>query len=530
MTLPRVRPGVFAATIFLALAVGCRTAPPPPNEVRVVLYSEPSSLSLIGNTDNNSAQLASLISDGLVAYDARGAYAPMIARSWELSPDGLTLTFRLRDDALWHDGTPVTSRDVAFTWRKVRDPATQARSWVSLFADVTALETPDDRTVIARYKRPYADALDAWRMPLVPEHIAGRDTDFLNGSFAQQPIGCGPYRFLSREPGQNLVLAAFDRYWQGRPAIDKLVVKIVGSERTAFEALLLGDVDLMSVTPDLWREASDSPRATRLKRLLYFRLSLWKVDWNQDGSNPFFEDTRVRRALVSSLDRARFAESVAAGLARPLSTSYPPESPWYDARAVPIPYDPVEAARLLDEAGWRLPPGGTVREKDGRPLRFKMLLPAGGQEIADRIAAWMQDSVARVGASMDIEKVEWRAFQERRRGHHFEAAMASTIVDPTPDQFDLYHSSARDGGYNYGGFQDAEVDRLLEQGRATLDPAARRAIYDRLQERLAAVEPISVLFQFAQPVLHDARLQGVAASPVGLFSYQPGPRAWRWEN
>ena len=521
----------LVAAIVLALAVACgSTAPPPPNQVRVVLYAEPSSLSLIGNTDNNSAQLASLISDGLVAYDAKGDYAPMIAKSWEMSADGLALTFHLRDDATWHDGQPVTSRDVAFSWQKVRDPATQARSWVSLFADVSAVETPDAHTAVIRYARPYADALDAWRMPLIPEHIASRETDFLNGAFARGPVGCGPYRFVSREAGQNIVLGAYDRYWQGRPAVDQVIVKIVGSDRTAFEALLLGDVDLMSVTPDLWREAADSPRASRLKKLLYFRLSLWKVDWNQDGTNPYFEDPRVRRALVACLDRARFAESVAAGLARPISTTYPPESPWHDARVVPIPFDPAEAARLLDAAGWRLPPGKTVREKDGRPLRFTMLVPAGGQEIADRIAAWMQDSVARIGATMQIEKVEWRAFQERRRGHRFEAAMASTIVDPTPDQYDLYHSSAREGGYNYGGFHDVEVDRLLEEGRATLDPAARRVIYDRLQERLAATEPMSVLFQFAQPVLHDARLEGVAASPVGLFSYQPGPRAWRWAN
>lgn len=495
-----------------------------------MLYSEPSSLSLIGNTDNNSAQLASVISDGLVAYDSRGGYVPMIARDWAISADGTTLTFHLRPGALWHDGVPVTSRDVAFTWNTVRDPASQARSWISLFADVVAVETPDERTVVVRYKRPYADALDAWRVPLIPEHVAGKDEDFLSGSFSKHPVGCGPFRFVSREPGQNVILAAFDRYWQGRPAIDRFIVRIVGSERTGFEALLLGDVDLMAVTPDLWREAESSPRAGRLARFTYFRLSIWKVDWNQDGTNPFFADPRVRRALVAALDRSRFADTVAAGLARPLGTSYPPESPWYDQRTRPIPFDPAEAARLLDEAGWHVPSGGVVRVKNGVPLRFTVLLPAGAQEISDRIAAWMQDSLARVGAAMEIEKLEWRAFQDRRRSHRFQAAMASTIVDPTPDQFDLYHSSARDGGYNYGGFHDAEVDRILEEGRATIDPAARRLLYDRLQARLVELEPVSVLFQFAQPVLHDARLHGVAASPVGLFSFQPGPRAWRWSD
>lgn len=511
------------------LASACSGRPPADHgAVRLAMYADPTSLSLIGNADHNSAQIASLISDGLVAYDAKGRYVPMVARSWEESPDGRTLTFHLRNGVLWHDGTPVTAHDVAYTIRLVRDPAVQSRSWASLFADVASIDTPDDRTVVVHYARPYADALDAWRVPLIPEHVAAKDADFLHGSFAAHPVGCGPFRFVSYEPGQRVVLRAFDRYWQGRPSIDRLVVRILGSERTGYEALLLGDLDLMAVTPDLWRESLASSRGARLARFIYYRMSMWKVDWNQDGSNPFFGDARVRRAMVFALDRKRFAATVVAGLARPAAGSYLPESPWTDRDIAPIPYDPAEAGRLLDAAGWRLPPGGTVREKNGRPLAFTMIYPAGSQEISDRIAAWMQSSVGAVGASMSLEKLEWKTFQDHRRKHAFEAAMAGISVDVTPDQYDLYHSSARDGGFNYGGFADPEVDRLLEQGRATIDPAARHEIYDRLQVRLAELQPISVLFQFAQPVLHDPDLEGIVASPDGLLAFDPGPRAWHW--
>jgi peptide/nickel transport system substrate-binding protein len=521
-----VAPLLLAA---VALAPSCGTAAPPhPNEARVAVYADPSSLSLIGNVDNNSAQIASLISDGLVAYDARGRYVPMVARSWDESPDGLTITFHLRHGVLWHDGTPVTSHDAAFTVRMVRDPATKSQSWASLFADVTDVATPDDETVVVHYARPYADALDAWRVPLVPEHVVERDADFLSGAFARHPVGCGPFRFASYQRGQKLELRAFDRYWQGKPPLDRIVVRIVSNDRTGYQALVRGDLDEMAVTPDLWRESLVSRSASRLARFVYYRLAVWKIDWNQDGSNPYFVDARVRRALVEALDRKRFAATVVSGLARPAAGSYLPESDWTDPAIAPIPYDPEEAARLLDQAGWRIPPGGGVREKDGRPLRFAMLLPAGSQEIADRIAAWVQESEAKIGVAMEIEKLEWHAFQERRKKHVFEAAMAATILDPTPDQYDLYHSKARDGGFNYGGFSDPEVDRLLEQGRSTTDPAARRAIYLRLQERLHAEEPISVLFQFAQPVLHDPDLLGIVASPVGLYAFDPGPRAWHW--
>src|SRR5262245_44348043 len=152
-----------AALVFAASCAG--PVPSKDNDVRVAIYSNPASLSLIGNTDTSSTQIASLISDGLVAYDAQGNYVPMVARSWELSPDAKTLTFHLREGVLWQDGQPVSSKDVAFTVNKVRDPATQARSWVSLFANVASVDTPDDRTVVVHFTDVYADVLEPWRVP-----------------------------------------------------------------------------------------------------------------------------------------------------------------------------------------------------------------------------------------------------------------------------------------------------------------------------------------------------------------------------
>lgn len=494
----------------------------------MAIYTEPASLSLIGNPDQNSQVLASLISDGLIGCDAHGAYVPLMASSWEIVPDGLAIVFHLREGARWHDGAPVTSRDVAFTVRKIQDPATQARGWASAFTDVVAVETPDDATVVARYSHPYADALNAWRAPLVPEHVAGKDADFLGGAFAQSPIGCGPYRFVRRSRGQSIELAAFDGYWGGKPPIDRMVWRILSNDRTGYEALLLGELDLLGVTPDLWRVSLTSTRAARLARFVYYRLSGWKIDWNMDGSNPFFADARVRRALVMALDRKRFAATVAGGLARAAVSSYPPESPWSNPALVPLPFDPAAASRDLEDAGWTLPPGAAVRVKSGVPFAFTMTIGAGSQEITDRIAAWAQQSFAEVGVAMNIERVDAKALAERRKTHAFQAVMASNSFDPIADQIELYHSSARDGGLNYGGFSDPDVDRLLENGRTTVDPVARRAIYDELQERLQALQPISYIFQFAQPVLLDPDLLGVERSPFGLFQFVPGPRAWHW--
>ena len=519
------------ATVSALLVAACSGRPARhDNDVHLGMTSDPASLSLVGRTDVNSAQIASLVSDGLVAYDARMRYVPMVARSWELAQDGKSVTFHLRDGVFWHDGSRLTSRDVAFTAAKIRDPKTQAQSWVTAFDSIAAVETPDDRTVIVRYAHPYADALEPWRVPLLPEHAASNDPNFLSSAFAQHPVGCGPFRFVSHDPGQSVVLEAFEGYWGGRPNVDRLVFKIVKAERTAYEALLMGDLDVLGVTPDLWRDALTSAAAARLARLVYYRLNGWKVDWNQDGSNPFFQDVRVRRALLLALDRKRFAATAARGLARPGVSSYPPECPWTEPSIAALPFDPRESQRLLDEAGWRIPAGRRVREKDGMPFSFTMLLNSGPQEIADRIAAWMQQSLAEVGVDMKIEKLEWEAFRERRKSHRFEAAMGSVSFDATPDRFDLYHGSAPAGEYNYGSFADHEVDLLLEEGLRVVDPVARRAIYDRLQRRLDDLQPISFLFQLATPVLHDAELEGIQTSPVGIYQFAPGPRAWHWSN
>lgn len=521
------------AALLLALfgGTGCSPRPDDPvhaNVVRAVIPTDPQSLTLIGGTDRYSQVVGRLVSDGLVAYDPDLVVRPRLARSWETSEDGKEVTFRLRDGVRWQDGAPLTARDVVFTVERIRDPRSLARSWAPAFEDLERVEAPDDLTVRATYREPFADVLDAWRFPVLPRHLVGADADLSTDPFAKHPIGCGPFRFVRFIPGREIVLEANPDYWDGRPGVDGLVLRVIGNDRTAFEALLRGDVDILGVPPDLYREALGSTRAANLGTFSYYRLMVWYASWNLDGSNPFFVDPRVRRAMVLALDRERFVSRVLGGLARPAVGTYLPELPWSDPAAVPIPFDPAEAGRLLEAAGWIDRDADGVRDRDGRPFAFTLIYPAGMLEVTDRMAAWMQQSWASVGVRASLERVEAKAFYQRRREHRFEAQMASWSFTPVADQFEIYHSSARDGGLNYGGFADPEVDRLIEAGRRTLDPAARLRIYRDLQRRLRELEPVSCLFQFAQSYLYDLRLRGVTRSAVGLWDIDPGPRGWRW--
>lgn len=523
-------PTVLAAALIL-LTPGCggesTPAPSAPRAVRALLSLDPPSMSLIGKADRNSEIVAAQVLDSLVQYDTQLELVPRVAESWEYSDDRRTLTFRLRPGVRWHDGREVTAHDVVFTVEQVRDPAVENRTYPPLFDHLESVTALDDRTVQARYAKPTVEMLEGWRVPLLPRHLAERGADLLTGEYASHPVGCGPFRFLRYRPGEEIVLEANDDYWDGRPRIDRLVFRIYPDQRTGYQALLAGDLDILVVTPDLWHEAQESG-AEGLASLFYYRLNVWQIGWNQDGSNPYFADPRVRRAMLLAADRERFIANVLHGLARPAATSYHPDLIWTDAEVEPLPHDPEAARRLLDEAGWVDRDGDGVRERDGRPFAFTLMIFTSTQGINDHMAAWLQQSWAEIGVRAEIEKLDWRHFRERRAQHRFEAAMAGLGFTPSPDQYELYHSSARDGGFNTMGLADPEVDRLVEQGRTTWDDAGRKEVFSRLQHRLHELQPMACLLHFATPVLHDRRLLGIEPSPLDHWRTSRGPRVWHW--
>jgi peptide/nickel transport system substrate-binding protein len=527
--------GLLSAIAGSVTATGCRPDRAPESgrtagTVRVYLSADPASMSLLGKTDANAAEVAAQISDSLVQFDPELRLQPRVAESWSYSDDRKTLTFRLREGVRWHDGRDVTADDVVFTIEKLLEPQLENRVWAPQFSELESIEAPDARTVVARFSRAIPGSLEAWRVPLIPRHVAGDDENFVDGEFAAHPVGCGPFRFVSYERGNEIVLAANPDYWDGPPRMERLVYRIFPDQRTAYQSMIKGDLDLMTLTPNLWREARSSERAAHLEPLLFYRYRLWFQAWRQDGSNPFFSDARVRRALVLALDRERFIESVLDGLARVGINSYTPDPEYADPSIEPVPFDPRQARQLLDEAGWIDRDGDGLRDRDGVPFRFELLIPATAQNLPDQLAAWQQQSWAEIGVATKITKLEWQAFRERRNAGNFQSASFTLNLTPDPDQFDLYHSSAVDGGYNFGALDDPEIDRLLELGRETFDVAERRRIYSKLQRRLAETEPVTVLFHFATPMMHTRGLQGIVTSPVGYALTTEGPRRWSWSD
>ncbi len=521
----------FLALLAVLLA-GCRPAAAPdvggadtPARGGRFVYPlpiEPATLDLVSGTDQASVLVQKLVADGLVDHDADLRPVPRLAESWEFSPDGRVLTFSLRRGVRFHDGEALTSDDVRHTYDRIVDPASRAIGRLDAFLPVERIETPDPHTVRVIYREPYAPALRAWETPIAPRPgNAGRADG--PESPGRAPIGTGPFRFVAWEAGRRIVLAANDDYFGGRPHLDEFVFQVIPSQETALQALLAGEVDYASLTPVQWQAHGGRAGFDRRFRTLRFvPLFLYYIAWRGDGSNPFFADPRVRRAVSLALDRRGYVESVLRGLGEVARSPFHPAVLPAREEADGAPFDPERAARLLDDAGWRIDPSTGLRAREGVPFRFRLLIYGSGQDHV-QFSQVAQESLRRLGIEMTIQRLDWPTLWSRLKSGDFEAALSGTVFTPDPDSlFGMLHSSQIEGGQNYAAYRDRDVDGWLEEGRRTLDSDGRESIYRRIERRVNERQPYTFLFYPTVVAAVSRRVGGVTPSPLGILNQFPG--------
>ncbi len=518
-----------ATATLLLLALGCGPPAVGPTAGTRFVYPmriEPPSLNLLSD-DAHAILVTRLVGDSLIDHDAGLNVVPRLARSWEFSDDGRILTFRLRSGVRFHDGEPFTSADVALTYERLVDPATRVVGRMDAFLSVERVETPDPLTVRVIYREPYAPALRAWSVPILPGHLY-RDRDFVTSPHNRAPIGTGPYRFLSWEPGQRVVLRANADYWGGRPDVERIVFQVIPSQETSLQALLAGELDYSRLTPAQWEAYRDDPKfIERFQTIRYTPLFHYYIAWRGDGSNRFFGDPRVRRALSLALDRAGYVRSVLRGMGEVAASPFHPGVPGAGPPLPPIPYDASAAAALLDEAGWGLDPANGMRSRHGVPFRFDLLVYSGGSDHV-QYSQVAQENLRRLGIEMSIQRLDWQALLGRLRSGDFQAALSGVMPGLDPDSvYGMLHSTQVDGGQNYAALRDPQIDRWLDQGRRSLDPATRTEIYRRINRRVRELEPYSFLFFPVVEAALSRRIEGALPSPRGILRQYPGAAAFR---
>jgi peptide/nickel transport system substrate-binding protein len=442
----------------------------------------------------------------LIQYNEDFEPEPWLAESWDLAEDHVVM--RLRTDVTWHDGQPVTAEDVVFTFDLAKAPESASlleSAYLTMVRSATAL---DANTVRFDFDAPHSQPMDGfWWAPL-PRHLLEgvAPAQLAQHGFNRNPVGSGPFRFVSWDAGQQVTLEANDRFPQalgGRPMLDRIVFRIVPESTTRLTELLTGAVDLnYTVLPD---EAQQVDRQRNVRLNHYPSREFLYVGWNNEREP--FQDPRVRRALAHAIDRDALIEALMFGYAEPASAPILPFSP-LDPGLDPVPYDPEAARRLLAEAGYTAGADGTLRGPAG-PLRFTMMVSE--NRLRQDLATVIQSQLRQVGVDLQLRVMEFQTLLAQHRARDYQSvlsgwSMDNFRVDPTP----LFscEEARREQSPNRAGYCNPEVDRLMLAGLQETDAGRARGIWQDFGRILQQDQPITFLFWVEDMAGVAPRLQG----------------------
>ncbi|MDA8163190.1 MAG: peptide-binding protein [Desulfobacteraceae bacterium] len=503
---------LFAVQCRLAAAADC---PSYGDTIVVGSIGDASTLIPMLASDATSHEIAGLIYDGLVKYDKNLNLVGDLAKSWDVSPDGLTITFHLKKGVKWQDGVEFTAQDVLFGFKVITDPKTPT-AYAGDFMEVKTIEAPDPYTIEVTYKRPFAPALSSWGdIVVLPKHLL-EGKDITKSPLARNPVGLGPYKLKEWKTQEKIVLEANPDYFEGRACLDRYLMRIIPDPATMFLELKSGGLDWMDLSPIQYeRQTNTKFFKKNFKKYKYLSFSYTYLGFNLRF--PLFKDKRVRQAIAYAIDKDEIIRGALLGYGVPATGPYKPDAWFYDPDVRRYPYNPQKARALLAEAGWRYVNKDGVLEKDGRPFSFTIITNQ-GNDVRERTAQIIQYRLKKIGIDVKIRPIEWTAlindFIDKRR---FEAVILGWTTGLDPDIYDIFHSSKTGPKeLNFIDYKNPELDKLLVEGRETFDKKKRKKIYDRVQEILAEDQPYVFLYvPMALPVI-NRRFHGIEPAPSGI--------------
>ena len=442
----------------------------------------------------------------LARYDSVLAPVPYFARRWDWSDDRTVLRFSLHPGLEWHDGTPTTARDVAFTLDAARDPATGYPRYADL-ADVVAVSADDDTTLTLTFARPQPRfPLVLCELPIVPAHRLGNVArrDMRRAPFSTAPVGNGPFRFVDRIAGQRWRFVRNERFpdaMGGPPALRRLVVAVVDEPTTKFAGLVAGDLDVAGIAPTMAPLVREDPTLAVVDYPVLFTTALV-----YNVARPPISELLVRRALARSIDRERIIAIAIAGYGTPALGPVPRGHPMTEEGDAG--FDPAVADSLFDAAGWRRGTDGW-RQRGGLPLRLTLLTVGSGDNAVEQL---LQADLAARGVRLEIRQRELGAFLAEARSSDRQYDLLYTGI---PGDISLsylaamFDSRLSGGALDYAGYHAPALDSLFDRARASRSDAEARGAWTAVQQHLDSAAP-------AAWVYHARGVQGVARRLRGV--------------
>lgn len=489
-------------TIGLAFLLTSCSSKPSPDTLVMIIESSPANLDPRVGTDAQSERIDKLIFDSLVRRDEHFNLRPWLAESWDI-PDPLTYVFHLRRDVRFHDGRPLTSRDVKWTFDSVMSGKLRTPK-ASTYKFVDRIDTPDNYTVVFHLKEPYSTLL--WN---VSDGAIGIVPFGAAEDFNRNPVGTGPFRFVSQAQDKEVIIERNDHYWGTHSRVPRVRFLVVPDTTTRALELRKGSADIAinALTADmieaLKHDSTIAIQTTPGTIYAYLAINL---------RDPILKDRRVRQALAYAIDRRPILHYLWRDLAQPASSVLPAQHWAYDPHVRTYPHDPQRARELLDEAGYPLRNG----------TRFHLTMKTSTEESTRLLAAILQQQLAEVGIALDIRTFEFATFYADVQKGAFQMYSLRWIGgNEDPDIFEhIFHStSVPPKRANRSYYANSRIDELIEAGRRELDQGKRKQIYSEIQQILAEDLPYINLWYLDNVLVHSRRVTNVAASHSGNYDF-----------
>ncbi|MBU0549574.1 MAG: peptide-binding protein [Candidatus Omnitrophica bacterium] len=465
-------------------------------------------------SDSGSGEIVSMLFNGLVKYDKDLSLTGDLAETWEVQDDCRVIIFHLRHNVRWHDGEPFTAADVEFTYNKLIDPGVRT-PYSGDFERVKSFKVIDDYTIKVTYKEPFAPGISSWGMPIMPRHLLENE-DLNNTEFNLHPVGTGPYKFKSWRRQEKIELIANPDYFEHKPYIERYIFRVIPDQATLFLELQAQGLDYTWLSPLQYQRQTNSDFFKKhFRKFSVTGRSYIYLGYNLNNSK--FKDKRVRRALNYAVDKNEIIDIALLGIGQVCTGPFLPESWAFNSEVKAVPFDPRAARELLAAAGWVDTNQDGWLDKNGEDFEFTIITNLGNEERR-KTAEIIQRRLAGIGIRVEIRILEWTVFlSEFIDKRNFDVILLGWGLGLDPDNYDIWHSSkTREGEFNFIGYSNEEVDRLLEKARRTCQQAEREVYYKRIHEIIYEEQPYMFLYISNSLAIVHSRFRNVSLEPVGI--------------
>lgn len=503
-----------------------KPAPPSPPAVRsggiyrAPLMNNPSTLDPARVRDHYGEAVVHQLFDGLVQFGPQLLVMPALAESWQVEDKGTVYRFLLRSNARFHNGRPVTAEDVVFSLSRLLrvDPPPAilphllkiegARAYrENTRSTVAGLEAENERVVKVRLTEPHVPFLTALGMcyaAVVPKEAV----QAMGDAFPRNPVGSGPFRFLSWDADRSIELERYPEYFAGKAFLDgvRYVIYPGGQMDAVLEDFRGGRLEEMPVYGRLSREMADEEGVKR-----FHRPALSLLFYGMNCEDPLLANPAVRKALVRAIDRDGLVEAVYQGQFEPARSVLPPGMPAYRRREPPESQDAAAARRTLQEA---------AGDEAGGPIRLE-IASGSASPYARAELERIRNDLSRIGVELEVRFItDWPQFEAYVRSKAVQLYRYAWTADmPDPDSF-LYPLFASDSPINFARYRNPAVDRMLLEAREIQDPVERAEAYRRIEDVVLEESPVAPLFYLSVDRAYRAAVQGAQPTALGAHAMQ----------